>query len=76
MVFKNSNRSSPQPRTSEASTKKKASASAVDHKTAQVEKQVEEVIDIMEDNVVKMRQRGDNLDTLQSKSGNHFSGTF
>ena len=40
--------------------------SAVDVKTQRVEKQVEEVIDIMEDNVQQMRERGDNLETLQA----------
>ena len=43
---------------------------AADSKTAQVQGEVDEVVGIMHDNINKVMQRGEQLETLQDKSAN------
>ncbi|KAJ3223416.1 SNAP receptor, synaptobrevin, partial [Clydaea vesicula] len=38
------------------------------NRTAQVQNQVDEVVGIMQDNISKVMQRGEQLDTLQNKT--------
>ncbi|KAI8810248.1 synaptobrevin, partial [Cladochytrium replicatum] len=38
------------------------------NKTVQVQRQVDEVVGIMQDNINKVMQRGEQLDTLQNKT--------
>ena len=38
-------------------------------KTAQVQKEVDEVVGIMQDNIYKVVQRGEQLESLQNKTG-------
>jgi vesicle-associated membrane protein 4 len=45
------------------------SSSAGGNKTHQVQQQVDEVVGIMQDNIHKVMQRGEQLDTLQNKTG-------
>jgi len=42
-------------------------------KTAQVQKEVDEVVGIMQDNIYKVVQRGEQLESLQNKTGKLFN---
>ena len=44
-------------------------SSSAGNKTHQVQQQVDEVVGIMQDNIHKVMQRGEQLDTLQNKTG-------
>ena len=42
-----------------------------DNKAQQVQQQVDEVVGIMQDNIQKVMDRGERLDTLQVKTGKY-----
>lgn len=42
-------------------------------KTKRIQAQVDEVKDVMKDNIATATQRGENLDSLQKKTGTHHS---
>jgi vesicle-associated membrane protein 4 len=46
-----------------------APAAAQQGKTTQVQKQVDEVVGIMQENIHKVVQRGEQLESLQNKTG-------
>ena len=48
------------------------SAAGSSSKTAQVQQQVDEVVGIMQDNIHKVVQRGEQLESLQNKTGTEF----
>ncbi|XP_026542704.1 vesicle-associated membrane protein 4 [Notechis scutatus] len=45
-------------------------------KIRQVQNQVDEVIDVMQENITKVIERGERLDDLQDKSGWYFSSSL
>lgn len=40
-------------------------------RTAQIQAQIDETVGVMRDNINKVNERGENLDTLQDKTGTH-----